>query len=62
MGMSFSINDTVKSYREKIVLKTLQLEFNCGYNSVARDKCIEHRGAVLLQHINFHFQKWIFTG
>ena len=26
--ISFSINDPVKSYREKIVLKTLQLEFN----------------------------------
>ena len=24
---SFSINDAVKSYREKLVLKTLQLEF-----------------------------------
>ena len=27
IGRSVSINDAVKSYREKIVLKTLQLQF-----------------------------------
>ena len=29
IGKSCSKNDAVKSYREKIVLKTLQLEFRC---------------------------------
>ena len=29
--ISFSINEAVKSYREKIVLKTLQLEFSMLY-------------------------------
>ena len=46
-GISFSINDPVSSYREKIVLKTLQLElffYMCFFNIV----CCTFDGILIL--------------
>ena len=38
--ISILINDVVNSYREKIVLKTLQLEFRSGKNLLIKEKSL----------------------